>query len=328
MSVQSTLASLNTKTIFYFGIIIMATGAISPPFALACGLVFGLLLTHPYPKESKDLSKQLLQYSVVGLGFGMELGTVLKVGRSGVMYTAVSILGSLALGWVIGRVLSVPHKAAYLISVGTAICGGSAIAAVAPVMEIGEAEISVAMATVFVLNSIALFIFPVIGTHLHLSQTQFGLWAALAIHDTSSVVGASAKYGTEALAIGTTVKLARALWIIPVTLATAAYYAAQTRKKSAGEGIEKAKIKWPWFIGFFIIASLLRTYVPAPGDLYKTLEHLGRMGLTVTLFLIGTGLSRKTLKDMGARPFLQGIILWLIVGSLSLWAIYRGFVKL
>lgn len=326
MKMQSRLAQLNAKAIFFLGIIIMATGAVSPPFALGVGLCFGLLLTHPYPKDSRELSKLLLQYSVVGLGFGMNLVQVLKVGGSGVMYTAVSILGSLALGWILGRALRVQRKAAYLISVGTAICGGSAIAAVAPVMDANDEEISVGMATVFVLNSVALFVFPTIGSYLHLSQNQFGLWAALAIHDTSSVVGASAKYGTQALAIGTTVKLARALWIIPVTLASAAYYSAHARR--TGHATDKAKLKWPWFILFFCIASVLRTYTPNYGGIYDTLTHMGRMGLTVTLFLIGTGLSRKTLKETGARPFLQGVILWLIVGSVSLYAISRGVIRL
>jgi uncharacterized integral membrane protein (TIGR00698 family) len=326
MTVQSTLAGLNTKTIFYLGIIITATGAVSPPLALAAGLCFGLLLTHPYPKESKDLSKLLLQYSVVGLGFGMNLGQVLKVGASGVIYTAISILGSLTLGWMIGRMLLVKKKAAYLITVGTAICGGSAIAAIAPVIDASEEEISVAMATVFVLNSVALFVFPWVGLRLHLSQTQFGLWAALAIHDTSSVVGASAKYGAQALAIGTTVKLARALWIVPVTLASAAYFHAHSRRNDPTA--VKAKIKLPWFILFFCLASVLRTYTSNVDGLYDELTRMGRMGLTVTLFLIGTGLSRRTLQQVGARPFLQGIILWLIVASVSLYAIFHSYIRL
>ena len=326
MNVQTAFARINTRTVFFLGIIVMATGAVSPPFALAVGLCFGLLLTHPYPKESRHLSRLLLQYSVVGLGFGMNLVQVLKVGGSGILYTAVSILGSLTLGWILGRVMRVQHKAAFLISVGTAICGGSAIAAVAPVLQASEEEISVAMATVFVLNSVALFVFPWIGSSLHLSQSQFGLWAALAIHDTSSVVGAAAKYGPEALAVGTTVKLARALWIIPLTLASAAYFHARSRRN--GEAGEIAKLKLPWFILFFCIASVLRTYTPNVHGIYDELTHMGRMGLTVTLFLIGTSLSGRTLREMGARPFLQGVTLWLIVASLSLYAIFHSIIRL
>lgn len=277
--------------------------------------------------ESSKLAKTLLQLSVIALGFGMNLFQVLKVGRSGFMYTAVSITASLALGLLLGKLLSVKGKASFLISAGTAICGGSAIAAVAPILDAGEDEISVAMGTVFVLNSVALFVFPAIGSALHLSQNQFGLWAALAIHDTSSVVGASAKYGSQALVIGTTVKLARALWIIPVSLATAAYMRHEHRKHADPTAV-RTKMKIPWFIFFFCLATVIRTYIPHFTPLYNSLSYLGKTGLTATLFLIGTGLSRKTLKQVGFRPFLQGVCLWLVVATVSLLAIYHAWISL
>ena len=220
----------------------------------------------------------------------------------------------MTLGYLLGRAFQVGKKVSYLLTVGTAICGGSAIAAVAPITNAGDEDIAVSMGTVFVLNSIALFVFPAIGGALHLSQSQFGLWAALAIHDTSSVVGAAAKYGAQALAVGTTVKLARALWIVPVALGTAYFV------KS------KAKIRWPWFILFFCLAAVANTYLPALGPGYVVAYRMGKIGLTVTLFLIGTGLSRKVIKQVGVRPLLQGVILWAIVAVASLVAIKRGWI--
>ena len=253
---------------------------------------------------------------MVGLGFGMNLHEIVHAGRAGFIYTAIGIGTSMLLGTLLGRVFDVGKKVSYLITVGTAICGGSAIAAVAPITNAGDEDIAVSLGTVFVLNSIALFIFPVIGGALHLSQSQFGLWAALAIHDTSSVVGATAKYGAEALAIGTTVKLARALWIVPIALITAAVVKSKT------------KIQWPWFILFFCLAAVANTYLPALGLAYAVLYKLGRIGLTVTLFLIGTGISKKTIKQVGVRPLLQGIILWAIVAISTLMAIRGGWIGL
>src|SRR5271168_518100 len=223
------------KIVFFVGLILAASGLLSPPLALAAGLLYGLTLAHPYHLEARRLSKFLLQASVVGLGFGMNLAEVVKVGRSGFLYTAIGITFALGLGLLLGLLLRVEKIQSFLISAGTAICGGSAIAALGPVTGASEEAMAVSMGTVFVLNSVALFIFPVIGGALHLSQTQFGLWAALAIHDTSSVVGASAKYGAVALSIGTMVKLARALWIVPLTLAVAF-----ARKSDA-------RVQWPWF---------------------------------------------------------------------------------
>jgi len=236
----------------------------------------------------------------------MNLHQVLEAGRSGFLYTAVSITAVMFLGLGLGYLLSVGKKSAFLISAGTAICGGSAIAAVGPIADASEEEMAVSLGAVFILNSVALFLFPVIGSAFHMTQSQFGLWSALAIHDTSSVVGATAKYGPTALAVGTTVKLARALWIVPLSLVTAV-----TLKS-------KARIQWPWFILFFCLAALLNTTFPAFGPTFSILNSLGRIGLTVTLFLIGTGLSKETLKQVGVRPLVQGLVLWIIVGTSTL----------
>jgi uncharacterized integral membrane protein (TIGR00698 family) len=292
-----------SKNVFFLALILAATGLVSPPLALLGGLIYGLSAAHPFQAESKRLAKFLLQASVVALGFGMNLHEVLHAGRSGFLYTAMSITAVMLLGLAFGYLLDVGKKSAFLISAGTAICGGSAIAAVGPIAEASEEEMAVSLGAVFVLNSIALFLFPLIGYALHMTQAQFGLWSALAIHDTSSVVGATARYGTTALAIGTTIKLARALWIVPLSLVTA------VTVKS------KARIQWPWFILLFCLAALLNTLLPSFAPTFGVLNHLGKIGLTVTLFLIGTGLNRQTLKRVGARPLLQGLALWIIVGS-------------
>jgi uncharacterized integral membrane protein (TIGR00698 family) len=308
------------KNVFYAGIIIAGSGLIGPPVALAAGLVFGLSTTHTFHTESRSLSKFLLQAAVVCLGFGMNLKEVVHAGASGFMYTAISITFAMTLGILFGKMLQVGKTQSLLISFGTAICGGSAIAAMGPVVQANDEEMAVSLGTVFVLNSVALLLFPTIGHLMHFSQTQFGLWAALAIHDTSSVVGASAKYGSEALAIGTTVKLARALWIVPIVIATAML------KKS------KAKVSWPWFILYFCVAAVLASYVPhylpESSGLFSALNRLGRAALTVVLFLIGTGITRNTLKEVGTRPLVQGVLLWIVVASVSLWAIHAGWIAL
>jgi uncharacterized integral membrane protein (TIGR00698 family) len=272
--------------------------------------------------ESHSLARLLLQASVVALGFGMNLKQVVHAGRSGFFYTAISITAAMLLGLLFGALLKVAGKASFLITAGTAICGGSAIAAISPITEADEHEISVSMGTVFLLNSVALLIFPVIGHALHLSQNQFGLWSALAIHDTSSVVGAAAKYGNQALVVGTTVKLARALWIVPVSLLAAAYMA-----RSGGSG-SRARVKIPWFIFLFCLAAAASTYVPRFAAQYSALNHLGKAGLTATLFLIGTSLSKDTLRQVGVRPFLQGVTLWIIVAGASLAAIYCNCISI
>src|SRR5450755_537483 len=308
--------SLIVKTLFFAGLIISASGYISPPIALTVGIIFGLSVAHPLPADSKDLSRFLLQASVVALGFGMDLHEVIKAGRSGFVYTALGISFALVVGLWLGKILQVRGNSSFLITTGTAICGGSAIAAVAPIIQAGEQEVAVALGTVFILNSVALLVFPLVGVALHLTQQQFGLWAALAIHDTSSVVGAASKYGAEALIVGTTVKLARALWIVPLALVTAAV------KRS------NSKVKLPWFILFFCLAAVINTYLPATASFSKIVFTLGRYGLTATLFLIGSSISRAALKQVGWRPLAQGIALWILVALTSLYFIHTGFISL
>ena len=304
------------KLVFFLGLILAASGLVSPPIALLGGIVYGLMLSHPFHMDSKRLARFLLQASVVALGFGMNLHEVLQAGRSGFLYTAVSITAAMLLGLGLGYLLHVTKKSAFLISAGTAICGGSAIAAVGPIAEASEEEMAVSLATVFILNSLALLLFPLIGFALHMTQTQFGLWSALAIHDTSSVVGATAKFGPTALAVGTTVKLARALWIVPLCAVTAV-----TLKS-------KARIQWPWFILLFCLAVLLNTLFPGLSATFDVMNHLGRLGLTATLFLIGTGLNRETLKQVGVRPLVQGLALWIIVGGSTLALIFFNWICL
>ncbi|HEY1251084.1 MAG TPA: putative sulfate exporter family transporter [Thermoanaerobaculia bacterium] len=295
---------------------LLAAGFTNPPVALVLGLVFGLTVPHPLDALSRRASKILLQASVVGLGFGMNLHSVIRVGRSGFVYTLLGIAFALAAGMALGRLLRVRTKSAFLIATGTAICGGSAIAAVGPLVEASDEEMAVSLGTIFVLNAIALLLFPPIGTLLGMTQPQFGLWSALAIHDTSSVVGAASRFGAEALGIATTVKLARALWILPLAVATAAVRRA------------KARIQWPWFVGLFVLAAVCATYLPAGAPLYPWIVKAARVGLTVTLYLIGTGISRRTLRQVGPRSLLQGAVLWLAVSTLSLWLIRAGWIRL
>ncbi|MBA2620543.1 MAG: putative sulfate exporter family transporter [Acidobacteria bacterium] len=301
------------KILFFILILFCLTPFASPPIALALGLILALSVGNPYPKESSKTTKILLQVSVVLLGFGMNLTEVFRAGRTGVLFTIATIFGTLALGFLVGKLLKVKDKTSSLISSGTAICGGSAIAAIAPVIDADGEEISVALGTVFILNSIALFVFPALGHALNLSQNQFGVWAAIAIHDTSSVVGAATRYGAEAVQIATTVKLARALWIAPLALLFSFIY----RSK-------KAKIAIPYFILFFLLATVVRTYATAeifPPQIFDWLVAAAKAGLTATLFLIGAGLSREVLRKVGARPLVQGILLWVIILIVSLWAV-------
>ena len=318
--------AFDSRSVFFLGLLVAGSGLVSPPVALVGGIVFGFTVVHPYRKEASSLAKLLLQISVVLLGFGMNLQQVVHAGKSGFLYTAISICSAVLLGLLLGKVFHVGGKASYLITLGTAICGGSTIAAIAPITDANEEEISVSMGTVFLLNSVALLLFPAVGWWLHMSQNQFGLWAALAIHDTSSVVGAAAKYGPQALAIGTTVKLARALWIVPVSLITATYMSRLAKRDGTSQ--HQAKVKIPWFIFLFVGASVLSTYLPRFMGTYLDLNRLGKAGLTATLFLIGTSLSRQTLKAVGIKPFLQGVILWIIVGTASLVAIYTGAISI
>src|SRR6202030_4259327 len=297
------------KIIFILAVIVCLSGWISPPVALTLGIIFGLGVRHPCPQFSRSAARILLQVSVVALGFGMNLHEIVKAGRGGFIYTALGISFSLIIGLAIGKFLRIGGNASYLITAGTAICGGSAIAAIGPILHADDEEMAVSLGTVFILNSIALLTFPPIGNLLHLTQSQFGLWAALAIHDTSSVVGAAAKYGAQALVVGTTVKLARALWIVPLALATAAVKHSKTR------------VQLPSFILFFCLAAVVNTYVPSFGNFDRWAFNAGRLGLTATLFLIGTGISVATLKSVGWRPLLQGVLLWIIVAMATLYLI-------
>ena len=284
---------------------------ITPPIALFLGLAFALTLGSPFPVFNRKASKYLLQIAVVGLGFGMNLHESLKAGADGILFTVVSVVSVMIIGIVFGRFLKVNPKTAYLISSGTAICGGSAIAATAPIVKADEAEMSVSLATIFMLNAVALFVFPVLGHLLQLSQNQFGTWAAIAIHDTSSVVGAGAAYGEEALKVATTVKLTRALWIIPLSIFTAFYF------KSKNE-----KMYIPWFILFFIVAMILNTYLNIPKTVTASIVSVSRQCLTLTLFFIGAGLSRAAIKTVGVKPFVLGVSLWFFIGVISLGFVY------
>ena len=287
--------------------------------ALVGGALLALTLGNPLQGRTRAWSQRLLPLSVVGLGADMNLHMVAKAGLHGLGYTALNLVIVLALGWWLARLLKVERDAGLLISVGTAICGGSAIAAVAPVLRAKEHEITVALATVFLLNAAALVLFPPIGHAAGLSQDAFGLWCALAIHDTSSVVGAGLAYGPRALEVATTVKLARALWIVPLTLAIGWFVA----RRSAADP-DAPPLKKPWFIAGFLVMAALVTFVPvlqAPGHF---LAIAARRVLVLTLFLIGTGLSREALRSVGLRPLLQGLLLWLIVGSLGLGAVKLG----
>ena len=304
------------KAIFILLILFCLSPYGSPPFALVLGLILALTIGSPYPSLRGKPTKYLLQVSVVLLGFGMDLGAVYQAGKDGILFTIATIFGTLILGYFAGKFLGVPAKASTLISSGTAICGGSAIAAVGPAIDAGSEEMSVSLGTVFVLNSIGLFLFPIIGHGLNLTQSQFGVWAAIAIHDTSSVVGAAGTYGSEALAVATTVKLARALWIAPVALLFAFIY----RKKDSGA---KAKIAIPWFIFLFLGATAVRTYLAIFPSIFDALVNLAKAGMTLTLFLIGASLSRATLRAVGVRPLIQGLLLWIVISVVSLFAVLR-----
>lgn len=320
----------NNKTIYVALLVILAffllldyvpgmhaySSWVTPPVALFLGLAFALLCGQAHPKFNKKVSKYLLQYSVVGLGFGMNLHESLASGKEGMEFTLISVVGTLLIGWVIGRkLLKVDRDTSYLISSGTAICGGSAIAAVGPVLKAKDSEMSVALGTIFILNAIALFIFPAIGHALDMSQQEFGTWAAIAIHDTSSVVGAGAAYGEEALRVATTIKLTRALWIIPLALATSFIF------KSKGQ-----RISIPWFIFFFVLAMIFNTYVLGATEtgawIGEGINEFARKSLTITLFFIGASLSRDVLKAVGIKPLVQGVLLWIVISLSTLAYLY------
>lgn len=280
---------------------------INAPIALLAGLIFAFTLKNPCPKFNKKTSKYLLQVAVVCLGFNMNLHESLKSGSEGMMFTVVSVVGVMVLGILIGYWFKLNRKTAYLISSGTAICGGSAIAAVGPVLKANENEMAVSLGVIFILNAIALFIFPPIGHMLDMSQQQFGTWAAIAIHDTSSVVGAGEQYGETALQMATLIKLTRALWIIPLALVTMFLF----REKGS-------KISIPWFIFIFILAMVVNTYVPLPEWFVSAMVWIARRGMVVTLFLIGASLSLATVRQVGVKPLLLAIALWIIISVTSL----------
>jgi len=298
------------EIIFIIAACLCFSTIITPPIALIMGLIVAQYIGHPFLHLNHKATQLLLQLSVVGLGFGMNVGIAYKVGKEGVLFTVISIVTTLVAGLFLGRVLKIDRRTAYLISSGTAICGGSAIAAIAPVIKAEEKQISVALGTIFILNSVALFLFPFIGGLLHLSQIQFGLWCALAIHDTSSVVGAASKYGSVALEVATTVKLARALWIIPVAIISSFVF----KNKNSS-------LKIPYFIIFFIAAMVINTYVPILRPINHLITNISKSGLTLTLFLIGSGLSKQVLLSVGLKPLLQGVMLWLLISVFTLFVI-------
>jgi uncharacterized integral membrane protein (TIGR00698 family) len=298
------------EVIFMFFVVLCLSPFISPPIALLMGLVIAQFIGHPYLNLNHKATHILLQVSVVGLGFGMNVNNALKAGKEGFLFTIVSIIGTIVIGILLGKILKIEEKISFLIATGTAICGGSAIAAISPVIKANEKQISVALGTIFILNSVALVFFPIIGHYLNLTENQFGLWCAIAIHDTSSVVGAAGKYGVHALEVATTVKLARALWIIPIALLSTVIF----KNKDT-------KIKIPYFIGLFILAMMANTYIPFVNDFSHYITSFAKATLTLTLFLIGCGLSQKVLVSVGYKPLIQGTVIWIVISVSTLLAI-------
>jgi|TARA_B110000908_G_scaffold29327_1_gene34575 uncharacterized integral membrane protein (TIGR00698 family) len=308
------LESTPKKIIFFLGVILCITNYVTPALALLMGVLIAQFIGHPYSSKNSKASSYLLKTSVIGLGFGLNMTTALQVGKDGFIFTVISIVSILIFGFLLGKLFKVERKTSYLISAGTAICGGSAIAAISPIINAKENQISIALGTVFILNSVALIVFPYFGTTLSLSQTQFGMWCAIAIHDTSSVVGAASTYGDEALTIATTVKLARALWIIPLGFLSSFIF------KTKG-----SKVKIPYFIFLFILAIILSTYVPFIEDYKGIIVEIAKKGLTLTLFLIGCGLNRSLIINAGLKPIIQGVILWGFISIAALWTILHFY---
>lgn len=285
------------------------TGYFSPPVALFAGVVFSLTLGHPFASINNKIISLLLRLSIIGLGLGINLDEAMHVGRDGLLFTIVSIAATLVIGLLAGKWLNLSKNSSVLISVGTAICGGSAIAAMSPILNAEEKEVSMSFGIVFLLNAAALLLFPVIGHALAMSQEQFGLWSAIAIHDTSSVVGAAQTYGNKALQLATTVKLERALWIIPIAIGSAFIL-----KKNKS-------VKFPYFILLFVLAIVLNSYNETVHAAGIWVVPLAKKGMTLTLFLIGAGLSIESLKNVGIKPLLLGLGLWIIISLGSLAAI-------
>ena len=303
------------KFIYFLAIALCILPIIDTPIALLMGIILAQIIQHPFPQNSKKIIQYLLQTSVVGLGFGMNINQAIDAGKQGILFTFFSILTTIFLGILIGKWLKIEKNTSYLISVGTAICGGSAIAAVSSIIKSNEKQISTALGIIFILNSVALFSFPFIGHLFHLSQTQFGIWSAIAIHDTSSVVGAANKFGPIALQIATTIKLERALWIIPISLISIFVFKSKTNK-----------IQIPYFIFLFILAIILNSYIPSIHDYSSNIIFLSKIGLKITLFLIGTGLTKSLINSVGIKPFLQGIIIWAFISVISLVVVIYAYV--
>lgn len=308
MSLLSNAPQSTLSKVLYVAVILCCfLPFVTAPMALLAGLLFALLVGQPFPKFNKKASKYLLQAAVVGLGFGMNLHESLATGKDGMMFTILTVSGTMMIGWFIGRKLKLDSKTSYLISAGTAICGGSAIAAVGPVIKANDGQLSVALGIVFILNAIALFLFPVLGNLLNMSQREFGLWSAIAIHDTSSVVGAASTYGQEALSVATTVKLTRALWIIPLAFVSSLIF-----KQGSG------KMYLPWFILLFVVAMVLNTYTPLPDVLTDGIVTVSKRLLTVSLFFIGASLSWQVIRSVGLKAIVLGVLVWLVIGVSSL----------
>ncbi len=296
-----------SKIIYIVAIAVCTMPFIDTPFALLIGIILAQTVQHPFPKNNKRFTHILLQFSVVGLGFGMNAWQALNAGKQGLVFTIFSIVSTITLGLFIGKRMKVENNTSYLISTGTAVCGGSAIAAVSSIIKSNEKQISTALGTVFILNSVALFLFPWIGHLFHLTQHQFGVWTAIAIHDTSSVVGAASKYGSVALQTATTIKLERALWIIPISIISVFIFKSESKK-----------IKIPYFIFLFVLAMLINTFIPAIHTETSFIVMLSKIGLKITLFLIGSSLSKDLIASVGVKPFVQGVLLWAFISVLSL----------
>lgn len=303
-------SSLPRKALFILACAACLTPWVSAPVALLGGIFFVHVVGNPFAGKTSRISGLMLKTSVIGLGFGMDIHTALTVGREGLWLTIASITLVLVLGYVIGGRLSMSRRVSHLLASGTAICGGSAIAAVGPAVRASAQEMSVALGVVFFLNSVALLLFPVIGHAFDLSQFQFGMWCAIAIHDTSSVVGAASAYGNEALQVATTVKLARALWIIPLSVLSAMLF----KNK-------ETKISVPLFIVFFVVAMLANSYLPLPQALTGFLVHAAKAALVLCLFLIGMALSLETVRSVGWKPLALGVSLWAVISVMAMLAV-------
>ena len=314
------------RVVFLLGMLFSLSPLASPGLALALGLILALSFDNPFIAIGHRISKPLLQCSVVFLGFGMDLLILLRTGAQGLLFAAATIFSTFLLGLILARILRINRTTSALISAGTAICGGSAIAAVGAVMGAGDAAMSVAMGTVFILNAIALYVFPFLGHLMGLSATQFGVWSGVAIHDVSSVVGAASQFGDVALQTATAVKLSRALWIVPLVVLISWMPNLRDENEPLITGTHakrKTSLHIPWFIGFFLLASLARSFVPGIPEMAPSLTYIARLGLTLTLFLIGASLSRKSLQAVGIRPLLQGLLLWLFIATSSLIVVLR-----